>query len=372
MVSNNKITVIGIGRLGICVALCMERAGFEVLGVDVAAEYVASINHKTLDSPEPEVNAMLQRSTRFRATTSFEEGMAWSDLCFIVVPTNTIQEIQTYDHAILTDVLEKIHALGVEQKHLVITSTIFPGYIAGALPLFKDREGITISYNPEFIAQGDIIRGLNYPDLVLIGEGSPEIGRRLEEIYQRSCINVPYIARMSTASAEITKLALNCLVTAKIAFANLIGEIADATLDADKEAILAAIGKDARIGSRNMKPGYGFGGPCFPRDNRAMANYATLVGVDPVLFRATDTANEQHAEWMARKLLEQNLSEYVFEDVCFKPNCPVPIIEQSQKLAVARRVAEGGRKVTIFDTETVLAKVRQEFRDLFHYASKPM
>ena len=250
MVSNNKITIIGIGRLGICMALCLEKAGFEVLGADLSEEYIAKINKKPLDSPEPKVKEMLQASRKFRATTSLEQGLSFSDLCFLIVPTNTIQDVQVYDHAILTDVLKKIHALGVEQKHLVITSTVFPGYmVKEAKPLFEDRAGITLSYNPEFIAQGNIIQGLTYPDMVLIGEGSSEAGKELEEIYQALCPNTPPVARMSPESAEIAKLALNCFVTTKIAFANLIGEIADETPGAVKEQILEAIGKDRRIGS---------------------------------------------------------------------------------------------------------------------------
>ena len=365
---SKNITIIGIGRLGICLALCLEKAGYSVLGVDLSPDYIDQINTKTLESSEPNIKYYLTNSKNLRATTSLKEGLEFSDICFLAVPTNTIQEIQTYDHAIVTEVLNKINAEAVENKHIIISSTVFPGYIQGeAKKILTNCKNTTLNYNPEFIAQGNIIYGLENPDMVLIGEDTKEAGDILEAIYNRLCCSHPAIARMSIESAEITKLAVNCYITSKIAFANLISDIADLTPGADKAEILAAIGKDQRIGSKNLSPGYGFGGPCFPRDNRALGNYASLIGINPVLFKATDEANELHAEFIANQILEKNLNEYVFEDVCYKPKCPVPIIEHSQKLLIAQKIANQGKDVTILDNENVIQKVKQQYGNIFKY-----
>lgn len=365
----DHLSVIGIGRLGICFALCLEKAGYHVLGVDLSSDYVSQINSKTFASFEPGVTEFLKKSQNLKATTSLKEGLDFSDTCFILVPTNTIPDIQSYDHSIVSDLLSAINSQAVSNKHLVICSTVFPGYISNtADSLIKDCKNTSISYNPEFIAQGDIIKGLLNPDMVLIGEGSRAAGDRLQAIYQKICQNSPHIARMSVPSAEITKLAVNCFVTAKIAFANLIGDIADVSPGADKEEILQAIGCDQRIGSKNLKPGYGYGGPCFPRDNRALGNYATKIGIDPLFFRTTDQTNDSHATFMANQLLKQNLNRYVFKDVCYKPDCPVPIIENSQKLAIAKKLAEQGKEVIIVDKEHIIQKVRQEYKNIFKYA----
>ncbi|MBF8263330.1 MAG: UDP-glucose/GDP-mannose dehydrogenase isoform 1 [Parachlamydiales bacterium] len=364
----NHLTVIGIGRLGICFALCLEKAGYHVLGVDLSSDYVSKINAKTFISNEPSVTEFLKNSQNLKTTTSLKEGLDFSETCFIFVPTNTIQEVQSYDHSIVSELLCTINSHAVSNKHLVICSTVFPGYIPNtARSLIKDCKNTSISYNPEFIAQGDIIKGLLNPDVVLIGEGSKAAGDRLQVIYQKFCRNTPKIARLSISSAEITKLAVNCYITAKIAFANLIGDIADETPGANKDEILKAIGQDQRIGSKNFKAGYGFGGPCFPRDNRALGNYATLVGINPLFFRSTDLTNESHAEFMANKLIQQNLDRYVFRDVCYKPHCPVPIIEHSQKLVVAKKIAEKGKEVTIVDKENIIQIVRKEYKNLFKY-----
>jgi UDP-glucose 6-dehydrogenase len=89
----------------------------------------------------------------------------------------------------------------------------------------------------------------------------------MEAMYKNVCQNAPFVARMSPSSAEICKLAVNCFVTTKISFANMVGDIADATPGANKNDILAAVGSDSRVGLKCLRPGYGFGGPCFPRYN---------------------------------------------------------------------------------------------------------
>jgi len=363
-----NITVIGVGRLGLCFALCLERAGFNVLGVDVSQDYINQINNKTLISNEPSVTEYLQKSKNFFATTSLKDGLNFSDICFIVAPTNSIPHLETYDHTIINNILSEINKLRVENKHIIISSTIFPGYIRNTATQILDQCSNTdISYNPEFIAQGSIIHGLKNPDIVLIGEGSSKAGDVLENIYGLLCENSPHVARMTVDSAEIAKLALNCFVTAKISFANLIGDIADETPNADKNAILSTIGKDKRIGSACLMPGYGFGGPCFPRDNRALGNYAKLKGIEPLSLIATDELNKKHTAYMAKKFIDMNLPYYVFEDVSYKPNCAVPIIEESQRLEVAVQVAKSGKRVYIKDRKIVIQQVQNLYGNLFEY-----
>ncbi len=169
--------------------------------------------------------------------------------------------------------------------------------------IVRDCEGVTVSYSPEFIAQGAIVWGLQNPDLILIGEGSSVAGDLLEDIYTRVAKRTrPKVCRMSAESAEIAKLSINCFVTTKISFANMIGDIADRSAGADKNDILKCVGADSRIGDKYLKPGYGYGGPCFPRDNRALAGHAQAVGVDAMIPLSTDSYNKYHTKLLAEKL----------------------------------------------------------------------
>ncbi|HJM68766.1 MAG TPA: nucleotide sugar dehydrogenase [Candidatus Babeliales bacterium] len=366
----DNLSVIGIGRLGICSALCFERAGYKVLGMDVMPAYVKQINNKTLKSTEPLVEEYLQSSKNFKATTSLDEVLNFSDTCFIVVPTPTSQDENGYDHSILTNLLTEINKRQVRDKHFVICCTIFPGYIRDtAQKILSDCVNCSISYNPEFIAQGTIIHDTENPDVILVGEASKEAGEELKAIYNKVCRGNYTFACMTPDSAEITKLTLNCFVTTRIAFINMIGDLADLTPNADKYDILRTLGQYKRIGvwNRCLRPGYGYGGPCLPRDNRTLGLYIKQKGLEPLIPVATDESNKFHALFMAHQLLEQDLDEYVFEDVNYKDNCSVVILEESQKLVVAKLMVQFGKKVIIKDRRDVIQQVKQEFGDLFEY-----
>lgn len=364
----NNITIVGIGRLGLCTALVLDRNGYNVVGVDVFPTYVDRVNDRTLKNPEPMVEEYLKEAKTLRATLSLDEGLEHADLIYVLVATPTGSGEKSYDHSHLSRVLSDIGKRKVSNKHIVIGCTVLPGYIkqTGRF-LLKGCENVTLSYNPEFIAQGAIMYGFENPDMVLIGEENKDVGDRLEEIYKRCTKSNPMIARMSAESAEITKLAVNCFITTKIAFANTVGDIADRTTGADKFDILRAVGADTRIGSKYLLPGYGFGGPCFPRDNRALGNYAKSIGIEPLIPVATDNSNKLHAQIMAENFLREGKEEYRFDDVAYKPKCPVPIIEESQKLAVASLIRAAGKKVVIIDRAPIIEECMKEFGNLFQY-----
>lgn len=366
--AHNTITIIGVGKLGLCMALCLEKVGYHVLGIDLNEAYINSLNNKTFSSFEPQVTTLLQSSTRFTASCSLDEGLAFSDIYYVMVDTPSTPDKEAYDHKNVNRVLSEINKRKVVNKHIIIGCTVFPGYIRTmGKELIKDCSNTTLSYSPEFIAQGNIIYGLQHPDIVLIGEGSPQAGDAIEALYHSMCVNNPHICRMSPDSAEITKLAINCFITTKIAYANMVGDIADKTPGANKYAMLDAIGGDSRIGRLYLKPGYGFGGPCFPRDNRALGSYAHLVGIEPLIPQATDTSNKLHAQFMTNQFLDEDRESYVFENVTYKDACAVPMIDESQKLVVAAAIAKQGKKVIIVDTKAVIEKVQEAFGDIFEY-----
>lgn len=361
-----NLSIIGIGRLGLCTALCLEKGGYNVLGCDLNPNYIDLINSKKLNSPEPKVNQYLRNSNNFRATTSLDEALNFSDICFIVVPTPSGTS-EAYDHSILSKLLFEINKIKIQNKHIIICCTIFPGYIRNVAKYLLKDCNVTISYNPEFIAQGNIINGFEKPDAVLIGEGSKEIGDILENIYKKCCLNSPRIGRMSPDSAEIAKLAVNCFVTTKIAYANMIGDTADSTPNANKYDILNFVGNDTRVGKKYLNPGYGFGGPCFPRDNRALGKYIESLGINPLIPYATDNSNKLHAQFMAERMIAENKKEYIFEDVNYKENCDVIILEESQKLAVAKILKEKGKNILIRDRKEVIEQVKCKYGSAFEY-----
>ena len=367
---NRNITVIGVGRLGLCLALLIERAGYNVLGVDIFPEYVKSLNEKTYRTNEPELTELLQESKNFRATLDLKEGLDYSDIIYIVVQTPNGGGHKFYDHSILSDLLLKINKLKPRDKHIIIGCTVMPKYIdeVGDL-LIEDCEGCTLSYNPEFIAQGEIIHGFRNPDIMLIGTRCDDVGNRLKEIYEKFTLSEPRYCIMTPLEAEIVKISINGFITTKLSFANMISDMCD-SVGADKKIVLRSIGGDKRIGNRYFNPGYSFGGPCFPRDTRALKMVMDKEDICSDLLTATTRYNEVHVEFQTTQLLKKGLDHYVIEDICYKEGSTIPIIEESAKLKIALQLVKAGKSVTIKDIRLLIDEVRKEYGNLFTYDIK--
>ena len=371
--------VIGVGKLGLCFALTLERAGLRVIGVDVNDAYVKSINEKTLQSDEPGLIECLLSSERLEVTTNLRRAVSSTRLIFILLATPTDGGKHYYDHSALSSLLVKLHTFQLKGVDVVINSTVYPGYIRNiGSVLLPD---CPISYNPAFVAQGDVMVGYRtggWFGMVLIGAAHEKIALRLKEIYERIAGDNGQkggvsVCTMSPESAEICKLASNCFRTTKISFANMIGDIADRTEGADKHEICDALKMDRSIGAICMTPGYGFGGPCYPRDNKALALYANHLGIQPLIPLATDEYNTFHHRLMVEEFEKRAIKTeetIEFEDVAYKPNCAVPMIDHSPKLEVARELARRGKRVKIVDRYEVLLEVMKEYGNLFDYETR--
>jgi len=361
------ISIIGIGKLGLCFALNLERVDYRVIGVDVNADYVQQINNKSLHSYEPLVNEYLQQAQNLQATTNLTQAIdEATSLIFILVATPTNAE-GGYDHYQLDRVIQQIIALGKSPtlRHLVVGCTTMPGY-CDVLAAKIAPYNYTLSYNPEFIAQGTIIKNQQYPDQVLIGEANNQAGKAIAAAYKRLCKNEPTYCHMSRLSAEICKLATNCFLTTKISFANAIGDLAT-KVGAEPDKILAAVGSDRRIGGAYLKYGFGFGGPCFPRDNRALGKFAQLQNYELLISNATDIVNKRHLNFQVQQYLTKyNAADViVFEGVSYKKGAI--LIEESQQLALAVALAKAGRKVLVKDQQAVITQVQDLYGSLMKY-----
>lgn len=365
----DNISVIGIGKLGLCFSLTLEKAGYNVLGCDVATSYVESLNNKTFKTCEQGVDNMLRNSTNFKAVTDLQNCVDHSDVLFVVVATPSL-ESGKYDHSQVDQLVEKLKDIGPQhgRKNLVICCTTMPGYCDTVQERLKEYNYV-ISYNPEFIAQGTILRDQASPDMVLIGESSPESGDIIEDIYKNCTSNSPTISRMTVKEAEICKISLNCFLTTKISFANMIGDIARFS-GCSPEPILSAIASDSRVSPKYLGYGYGFGGPCFPRDNRALAIYAKENGVRATISEASDDFNRLHVEYQVELFKKHNsISDpVIFDYVTYKPESDM--IVESQQLLFAKKLAESGYDVTIRERSTVVDKLKSQYFDLFSYVER--
>jgi len=376
-----RLSVVGLGKLGACSAACFASRGMATLGMDVNPALVEAINRGRAPVSEPRL-AELIASTRGRlqATCHYRNVIEESDVTFLVVPTPSRDDGQFSDQFLCDALRELAAALRLSSKpyHLfAVTSTVSPGTTEGRLiPLIEDVSGrrlnrdVGVCYNPEFIALGSVIRDFLNPDLVLIGESDAMAGAMLEEIYHHVCENVPYVARMSIPSAEVTKIGLNSYVTMKISFANTLATICERMPGTDIDAITRALGADRRVSPHGLRAGLPYGGPCFPRDNRAFAGFAEARGAEARLARATDEVNRKHLRHVAELVREcLALADRPAASVvglAYKPGTPV--VEESSAFILVEELIRRGAAVTVYDP-LAMENARRFFGERIQYAT---
>jgi nucleotide sugar dehydrogenase len=366
----DNISVIGIGKLGLCFALTLEKSGYNVVGVDISQQYIDLINKKQLKSSEQGVEELLSKSKNFKATTSVKEAIDHSNLIFIIVATPSLANGR-YDHSQIDGVIQELKNLGqqTEQKHFIVSCTVMPGYCESIRETLNNLN-YTVSYNPEFIAQGTILRDQANPDMVLIGEANKQVGDIIQVVYERHVKNQPRYARMTPLEAEMTKLSLNCFLATKIAYANMIGDIVKAA-GGDPDIVLSAVGSDTRVGGKYLKYGYGFGGVCIPRDGKALKIFAEDLGLTAKVSEAADLANLIHLDEQVKFFTKENLqkeNQIVFDCVTYKPESN--LLDESQQLAFAVALAKNGYKILLKERKEVLSKVKEMYGNLFEYEER--
>ncbi|MDK9701383.1 MAG: nucleotide sugar dehydrogenase [bacterium] len=357
--TEETLSVVGLGKLGLCMAGCLAEVGYPVIGIDVNPSLITSINNGEVPYVETDLDRVLKNARgKLRATLDYADAIQNSDTTFIVVATPT-QSDGTYGNeqleASLIAIAEQLKTKSKKHR-IVVSCTVMPGTLNNSMVPLVERVsgkklgiGFSLAYNPEFIAMGDVIRIFTHPDFVLVGESEPEIGQKLEEIYKVLCPNDPPISRMSLINAELAKISLNCYVTTKITYANMLAELCEKLPGGDVDVITKAIGQDLRIGGKVLRGGLGFGGPCFPRDNRAFVRLAADFGMNANLAKTTHETNR----WQEQRIVEWIRSDLpvgstiAILGAAYKPR--TPLVEESQAMNLARLLAQIGYVIRLQD-----------------------
>jgi UDPglucose 6-dehydrogenase len=301
---------------------------------------------------------MVEAKGRLHATDDPAEAVQ-TDASFFIPPSPSLPD-GSFSNEYLLKAMQPIAGAvrdAGKQGHIfVCSSTTTPGAVDGVLiPMLEKETGwrcgseFHVCYNPEFIALGNVVNGLLEPDMVLIGEGDPESGAALEELYRQYVRNKCRIARMSIISAELTKISVNSYITMKISFTNQLRMIAERFPKADINMMLDAIGTDTRIGHKYLRPGLSFGGPCFPRDNRLLAYAAREAGMEAPLAEASDKTNELTKSNLLQRVrgLVSPGDTVLILGMSYKPD--TYITEESAGLHLAQNLKRHGYRVLVHD-----------------------
>lgn len=299
---------------------CLASKGFKVIGVDVDPYKVDCINKGLAPVKEDALQSLISQNKDYIcATQSIEDAVSKTNITFVIVATPSGSDGK-FSLEYMLPACEEIGKAIQKKKSfhvVVVTSTVMPGdcdsKILDVLEKtsgLKSGEGFGLCYNPEFIALGSVVRDFLNPDFILLGTNDPLSECRVRQIYERVCPNAP-IKSMSRLNAEITKLSLNSYITTKISFANMIARLCELIPGADVDVITDAIGTDSRVGKKYLKGGISYGGPCFPRDNRALAVLAEELGSYSEIPKIVDSFNRTLILWLA-DLVQETYFQRVF------------------------------------------------------------
>jgi UDPglucose 6-dehydrogenase len=353
-----RVAVVGLGKLGAPLAAVFASKGNDVLGIDVNTESVSLLNQGRAPVEEPGLQELVTASQERLSATTDLAAATDADVSMLLVPTPSDDRGAFSNEHVLAAVDEIGHGLAaLEDYHVVVVaSTVMPGScdaeIRPALERASGRrvgETLGLCYSPEFIALGSVIRDMLEPDMVLIGESDPRAGDVLERLYAGVCENDPPFRRMSLVNAELTKIAVNTYVTMKISYANALADMCERLPGSDVEAVTDALGLDARIGAKYLRGAISYGGPCFPRDNKAFSVLARDLGAEPLLAEATDAVNLAQTDRLARVVqsrLEAGNTVGIL-GLAYKPDTGV--IDESPGIALARLLGNAGYEVRVFD-----------------------
>ena len=378
----DTISVIGLGKLGLCLAACFAERGFDTIGIDINEQTVNSINDGISPLVETGLDKLISKTAgkSLKAASNHRLAIEETDVTFILVqtPSNPDGMISNkYVTSVLKALASALKDSDKEYHLFVISSTVMPGSIEKEfVPLIEKNSGRKLNvgfgmcYVPEFVALGSVIKDFLNPDLVVIGESGSHAGEIAEVIYQKFCLNNPPIIKMSPVNAEITKMSLNVYMTLKISYANLLSNICEKLPGADVDVVTKALGFDRRISPYYLKGGLSYGGTCFPRDVKGFIAFARQHKFSSELVEAVDRANQDRSRIVAETVLQQlsfvGGKTAAVLGVAFKPNTPV--ITESPAVKIIDELLKNNINVIVYDP-LAMENTRALFGDKIQYAS---
>lgn len=316
-----KVTVFGVGYVGLVQAAVLASVGHEVVCVDVDQAKVDNLKKGMIPIYEPGLTPIVEQTFKdglLNFTTDAEEGVKHGAIQFIAVGTPP-DEDGSADLKYVLAVAETIATYMDESKIIVDKSTVPVGTadkVANKVAETLSARNVDIAFdvvsNPEFLKEGAAVNDCLKPDRIVVGTDNEASKAAMRELYAPFNRNHDRMIFMDVRSAELTKYAANCMLATKISFMNEIANLAE-RLGADIEAVRHGIGSDSRIGYQFIYAGCGYGGSCFPKDVQALVRTANSVDYKPSLLEAVETIN-----YAQKKKLFEHLHNYFNGDLVGK------------------------------------------------------
>lgn len=352
-----RISIFGIGYVGVVSAACLAKDGHEVVAVDVDPVKVQNINDGKSPIVENGLDELIvagRESGRLRATLDAHEAVLNTDVSFICVGTPSALDGSVGLKYVVSACENIAEALKVKESFhsVVIRSTIVPGSTeAVCIPTLERLSGRTagkdlgIGYYPEFLRESTAIEDNYDPGLIVFGHMDEATGEILTEINEALPCE---IYKVDVRTAEMVKYTSNTWRAVKVTYANEIGNIAKACgLDGQTVMKILCSDRKVNISPYFMRPGFAFGGSCLPKDVRALRHLAHSKNVTPHLMDAVLEANSEQIARAERMVKESGAQKVGMVGISFKPG--TDDLRESPLAELASRLIGGGIDVSVYD-----------------------
>jgi UDPglucose 6-dehydrogenase len=359
-----KVTVFGIGYVGLVQAAVLAEVGHDVVCVDVDQNKVDNLEKGIIPIYEPGLTPLVNSNFeqgRVKFTTDAERGVMHGEVIFIAVGTPP-DEDGSADLKYVQAVAKTISIHMQNHKIIINKSTVPVGTadkviatVSATLKALKKDLTFDVVSNPEFLKEGAAVNDCMRPDRIILGTDSEYAEKKLRELYSPFNRNHDKIIVMDVRSAELTKYAANCMLATKISFMNEMANLAE-LMGADIENVRKGIGSDPRIGYQFIYPGCGYGGSCFPKDVQALVRSATGVGYTAKILEAVEAVNYRQKE----KLFDYIMNHYKGDvkgktialwGLSFKPN--TDDMREASSRVLMEKLWEQGAVVQAYDPEAM-------------------
>lgn len=375
-----KIAIVGTGYVGLVTGTCFAEMGTEVYCVDIDQKKIENLKNGVIPIFEPGLDEMVERNHkagRLQFTTDLSSIINDVDIIFSAVGTPPDED----GSADLRYVLDVARTVGqnLNKYMVIVTKSTVP---VGTAKLVKqvireelDKRGksgvkFDVASNPEFLKEGAAITDFMQPDRVVVGIESDDAKKLMEKLYKPFTLNNYRIIYTDIPSAEMIKYAANAMLATRISFMNDIANLCE-IVGADVNMVRKGIGADARIGSKFLYSGCGYGGSCFPKDVKALINTAKKLGHSMEILEAVENVNERQKNILFDKLMKYYNGDIKGKTIAiwglaFKPK--TDDMREAPSLVLIDKILKAGGKVKAYDPVAMQEAKQHKLGDTIVYA----
>jgi len=361
------IAVVGLGFVGLSLAVVNAKYGFYTIGIDNNKNKLKNILAGNPEFFEPNLECYLKDSIS-KKTISFSSDLREvlkSDITFVTVgtPSRNDGKIDLSNLRRVVTNLSKILRKKRKNHLIVIKSTVVPTTTKNLiLPLIQNNSKVGIVVNPEFLREGNAIRDLVKPHLIIIGYENSSDYDTLKNYYKLFYKNPPEILKTSPTTAEMIKYSNNAFLATKVSFINTIANICQNLPSVDVNKVAYAIGKDPRIGPQFLNAGPGFGGSCLPKDLSALIKFTDKFGKTNKLLKTVKEVNQLQPSKILDILQNMNMlkskNKISVLGIAFKKD--TDDVREAVSIKIVNGLLKKGLKVSVHDPMAI-----DKFRKIF-------